>query len=93
MAQSENQTTAKPVYCPRRRQHDAECETPTSCAGGIDCRLGPDIESQRVTYKTTVLCPKCGAPPPSLSGCMADDCPSQEILEAMCKPDSKSKTT
>ena len=35
------------VYCPRRRQHNAECETPDSCAGGIDCRLGPDLDSQR----------------------------------------------
>lgn len=33
----------------------------------------------------TVLCPKCGSPPPSLSGCMADDCPTQEIIGAMCR--------
>jgi hypothetical protein len=35
---------------------------------------------------TIVLCPKCGSPPPSVSGCMADDCPSQEIIDMMCQP-------
>jgi hypothetical protein len=35
---------------------------------------------------TIVLCPKCGSPPPSVSGCMADDCPSQEIIDTMCQP-------
>ncbi len=40
---SENPTTAKPVYCPRRQQHAAVCETPNACAGGVDCRLGPDL--------------------------------------------------
>jgi len=40
----ENETTkAKPIYCPRRRQHNAECETPNACSGGADCRLGPDV--------------------------------------------------
>lgn len=31
------------VYCPRRRQHDAVCETPNTCAGGADCRLGREF--------------------------------------------------
>lgn len=31
----------KPVYCPRR--HGIECETPNACAGGCDCRMGPDL--------------------------------------------------
>lgn len=39
-------TTAKPIYCPRRRQHAAECETPDACAGGADCRLGPDLNTR-----------------------------------------------
>jgi hypothetical protein len=38
---------------PRRHQHDAECETPDGCAGGIECRFGPDLDSQRVTPRTT----------------------------------------
>lgn len=43
----ENSTTeAKPVYCPRRRQHNTECETPNACAGGADCRLGPDLNTR-----------------------------------------------
>ena len=30
----------KPIYCPRR--HGIECDTPNACAGGADCRFGPD---------------------------------------------------
>jgi hypothetical protein len=41
-----SQTTRKPIYCPRRRQHDAVCETPDGCAGGADCRLGPDLNTR-----------------------------------------------
>jgi len=41
-------TEAKPIYCPRRRQHNAECETPNACAGGIDCRLGPDLKAEEI---------------------------------------------
>jgi hypothetical protein len=39
------ETTAKAIYCPRRQQHAAVCETPNACAGGADCRLGPDLNA------------------------------------------------
>ena len=35
----------KPIYCPRR--HGIECDTPNACAGGADCRFGPDPATQR----------------------------------------------
>jgi hypothetical protein len=41
-------TEAKPIYCPRRQQHTAVCETPNACAGGADCRLGPDLDSRAI---------------------------------------------
>ena len=40
------ETTAKAIYCPRRQQHAAVCETPNECAGGADCRLGPDLNAR-----------------------------------------------
>ena len=53
--------------------------------------------NQPANNPTTVLCPKCGSPPPSVSGCMADDCPTQEIADLMCQPPvdqpAKSQTT
>jgi hypothetical protein len=38
---------ARPIYCPRRHGK-TECETPNACAGGADCRLGPDPMTQMV---------------------------------------------
>jgi hypothetical protein len=33
----------KPICCPRR---GVECDTPNACAGGVDCRFGPDLNTR-----------------------------------------------
>lgn len=62
MNDHESQSTARPIYCPRRQQHAAVCETPDGCAGGADCRLGPDVNllmNDWPTKSKTTLCQTC----------------------------------
>ena len=43
----------KPIYCPRRP--GIECDTPNACAGGADCRFGPDPATQRRIFSLRLL--------------------------------------
>ena len=88
----ENQTT-KPIYCPRRRQHAAVCETPNACAGGADCRLGPDLnarmnDSPSVSNTTVLLpCPFCGCAVMPRHALWASDGDVDSIIHAAPSPE------
>jgi hypothetical protein len=42
------------IYCPHLGGMKRVCETPSICAGGADCRLGPDLNTQMNPWPNSV---------------------------------------